>query len=57
MEGVIEVINSNNKYNCYFSSKYKDRDSYWHRELGYVVTNIYILEACMCFGHNKEVWK
>ena len=57
VEGVIEVINSKRKYTCYFSSKYKDRDGYWHKELGYIVTNIYTLENCMYFGHSKEVWK
>ena len=57
IEGIIEAINSNSKYNCYFSSKYKDRDGYWHRGLGYIVTNIYTLENCMYFGRSKEVWK
>ena len=57
IEDVVEVVNSNSKYNCYFSSKYKDMDGYWHRELGYIVTNIYTLENCMYFGHSKEVWK
>ena len=55
IEGVVEVING--KYNCYFSSEYKDRDGYWHRKLGYVVTNIYTLEDFMYFGRNKRVWK
>ena len=57
LEGVVEVTYGNSKYNCYFSSKDKDRGGYWHRELGYVVTNIYTLEAFMNFGRNKEVWK
>lgn len=57
VEGIVEVINGNSKYYCYFSSKYKDRDGYWHRKLGYIVTNICTLEAFMSFGHSKEVYK
>lgn len=57
IDGVVEVINSSSKYNCYFSSKRKDKDGYWHRELGYIITSIYTLEYFMYLGYTKEVWK